>query len=82
MPNPALAHERRGAAFTINAPVFINCLRRLQDDTQTTYPIPFPSFDHSVGDPVQNDVWVLPEHQVVLVEVRPVPCHALLISMW
>lgn len=70
MPNPELAHERRGAAFTFNAPVFVNCLRRLLDDSQAAHPIPFPSFDHAVGDPVQDDVWVMPKHQVVLVEVR------------
>lgn len=69
MPDPAHAHDRRGAAFTINAPVFVNCLRRLLDDNQIAHPIPFPSFDHAVGDPVQDDVWVKPEHQVVVVEV-------------
>ena len=68
MPNPEFAHERRGAAFTINSHAFIDCLRRLQDDSQTSHPIPFPTFDHSVGDPVQDGVWVKPQHQVVLVE--------------
>lgn len=68
MPNPKMAQDRRGAAFTINAPVFIDCLRRLQDDSHTAHPIPFPSFDHSVGDPVQDDIWVKPNHRLVLVE--------------
>ena len=68
MPDPAVAHDRRGAAFTFNSEVFLECLRRLRDSSQTARPIPFPSFDHAVGDPVQDDVWVKPTHQVVLVE--------------
>jgi hypothetical protein len=73
MPNPREAHERRGAAFTFNAPVFISCLQRLRDDSLTAHPIPFPSFDHARGDPVQDDVWVMPKHRLVLVEVHPEP---------
>lgn len=30
--------------------------------------IAWPSFDHAVGDPVPEDVQILPEHKVVLVE--------------
>ena len=28
----------------------------------------FPSFDHRVGDPVDDDIVVEPEHRVVLIE--------------
>lgn len=68
MPDPYHAHARRGAAFTFNAPVFVECMRRLHDPAWQHRSIPFPGFDHGVGDPVQEAVWVQPSHRLVVCE--------------
>ena len=40
----------------------------------------FPSFDHKIGDPVDDDIVVEPEHRVVLIEGNYVLLGALLPS--
>lgn len=68
MPDPSHAHARRGAAFTFNAPVFVECMRRLHDPAWQDRSIPFPGFDHDGGDPVQDAVWVHASHRLVVCE--------------
>lgn len=68
MPDPAHAHARRGAAFTFNATVFVECMRRLHDPAWRDRSIPFPGFDHGVGDPVEDAVWVHPSNALVVCE--------------
>lgn len=59
------AHARRGAPFTFNAEAFVNRLRVLRDSGHAK----LPSFDHAVGDPVEDDIVIsYPEHEIVLVE--------------
>ncbi|WFD30977.1 protein-serine/threonine phosphatase [Malassezia sp. CBS 17886] len=61
-PDAALAHARRGAAFTFDA-------EKLH--SQTGDPLPpaaAPSFSHAKKDPVADEIRILPSHKVVLVE--------------
>ena len=68
MPDPALAHARRGAAFTFNARAFMDCVRRIMAASPADGPIAVPSFDHGRGDPVEGDIVVEPHHQLIIVE--------------
>ena len=64
MPDPAEAHRRRGAPFTFNAHRFVGDLIAARHAGHGC----FPSFDHQVGDPVEDDL-VLSQHQpLVMVE--------------
>lgn len=64
MEDPAEAHARRGAPWTFNPALLLNCLRSLRIEGAAS----FPSFDHGVGDPVENDILVGKHHRVVVVE--------------
>ncbi|XP_024535263.1 putative uridine kinase C227.14 [Selaginella moellendorffii] len=64
MEDPEEAHARRGAPWTFNPSGLVDCLKALRSQ-QWAY---FPSFDHGVGDPVEQDILVSPKHKVVLVE--------------
>ena len=69
MPDPAVAHLRRGAAFTFNAPAYLALVKQLRaplgPDSKTIYA---PSFDHAVKDPVENDIPVATNVKVCLFE--------------
>ncbi|KAI8934179.1 hypothetical protein NX059_008929 [Plenodomus lindquistii] len=69
MPDPTSAHARRGAAFTFNGPSFLSLVEKLHQpllpETQTLYA---PSFDHSVKDPVENDIPIAPSVRIVIFE--------------
>ncbi|RRT67054.1 hypothetical protein B296_00032514 [Ensete ventricosum] len=64
MENPEEAHARRGAPWTFNPELLLKCLHSLRNKGSTYA----PSFDHGVGDPVEDDVFVSSEHKVVIVE--------------
>ncbi|KAI9183359.1 hypothetical protein H9P43_004276 [Blastocladiella emersonii ATCC 22665] len=66
MPDPALAHARRGAAFTFDAPAYLAALSAITSSPPT--PFAWPGFDHAAGDPVANGHPILPTHRVVVVE--------------
>jgi pantothenate kinase len=68
--NAAEAHARRGAAFTFNAPKFVQRIRDISRAATEpgSPPVLLPSFDHEFGDPVEKDICVLPEHRLVIVE--------------
>lgn len=70
MPDPQNAHARRGAAFTFNAPKFVERMRSLAGARNASEgaALKLPSFDHGRGDPVEDDVCVLPGHRLVIVE--------------
>ena len=70
MPDPQRAHARRGAAFTFNAQAFVDRMRDLAGagTEGASAPVKLPSFDHGRGDPVEDDVCVLPTHRLVIVE--------------
>ncbi|KAG8047936.1 hypothetical protein GUJ93_ZPchr0012g19436 [Zizania palustris] len=39
--------------------------KHMQEEEGSVYA---PSFDHGVGDPVENDIFVKPQHKIVIVE--------------
>ncbi|CAG8624451.1 4361_t:CDS:2, partial [Racocetra persica] len=67
-PDPKEAYARRGAYWTFDAQGLLTlteALRRPIDSSQT---ITAPSFDHGKGDPVENDIEILPSHKLVIME--------------
>uniref|UniRef100_A0A7S2V868 Phosphoribulokinase/uridine kinase domain-containing protein n=1 Tax=Fibrocapsa japonica TaxID=94617 RepID=A0A7S2V868_9STRA len=64
MDNPKEAFSRRGAPFTFDPK---GLLERLREARQIGCGL-FPSFDHAVGDPVQDDIEVTRKHRIVIVE--------------
>lgn len=64
MDDPQEAHARRGAPFTFNARRFVDELRAAKERGAGL----FPSFNHSVGDPVENDIELQTGKQVVIIE--------------
>lgn len=69
MPDPNTAHARRGAAFTFDAPAFLKLVKKLREpicpETGTIYA---PSFDHSVKDPVADDIPIAATSRIVIFE--------------
>ena len=70
MPDPAAALARRGSPWTFDAAGLATRIRALRDAPLTAgaASVPWPEFEHSVGDPVENAVWVPPSTRLVLVE--------------
>ncbi|XP_047335035.1 putative uridine kinase C227.14 [Impatiens glandulifera] len=64
MEDPEEAHARRGAPWTFAPDLLLECLRTLRSQGS----VYVPSFDHGVGDPVENDIFVSVQHKVVIVE--------------
>eukprot|EP01118_Nematostelium_gracile_P006092 TRINITY_DN1948_c0_g2_i2.p1 TRINITY_DN1948_c0_g2~~TRINITY_DN1948_c0_g2_i2.p1 ORF type:complete len:226 (+),score=57.49 TRINITY_DN1948_c0_g2_i2:80-757(+) len=64
MENPEEAHRRRGAPFTFWAEGIIDLIKRIRTDGTAKA----PSFDHSVGDPVEDDIVIEKNHSIVIVE--------------
>ncbi|KAL2321006.1 hypothetical protein Fmac_029975 [Flemingia macrophylla] len=64
MENPKEAHARRGAPWTFNPLQLLACLQNLRIHGS----VYVPSFDHGVGDPVEDDIFVNIQHKVVIVE--------------
>ncbi|XP_021281364.1 putative uridine kinase C227.14 isoform X2 [Herrania umbratica] len=54
MENPEEAHARRGAPWTFDPMLLLNCLNNLRDQGS----VYAPSFDHGVGDPIEDDIFV------------------------
>ncbi|KAI0096038.1 phosphoribulokinase/uridine kinase [Hypoxylon sp. NC0597] len=66
MPDPALAHARRGAEFTFDGISFLNLVKALR--SPPLEPVFAPSFDHVVKDPKADDIAILPSHRIVVFE--------------
>ncbi|XP_010508387.2 PREDICTED: putative uridine kinase C227.14 [Camelina sativa] len=64
MEDPKEAHARRGAPWTFDPALLLNCLKKLRNEGS----VYVPSFDHGVGDPVEDDIFVSLQHKVVIVE--------------
>jgi hypothetical protein len=61
------AYARRGAPWTFNAQAFVDAVRRIKQQGKAM----LPSFDHGVGDPIENDIMIdAAKHSVVLVRSR------------
>ena len=69
MPDPHTAHFRRGAAFTFDAPAFLELVKKLREplcpETGTIYA---PSFDHAVKDPVADDIPIAATARIIVME--------------
>ncbi|KAH6674488.1 phosphoribulokinase/uridine kinase [Halenospora varia] len=69
MPNPVLAHDRRGAAFTFDGSAFLSLVKAIRIPlTPTSLPLYAPSFDHALKDPVLDDIPILPTSRVIVFE--------------
>jgi len=64
MENPKEAHERRGAPWTFNPSGLISVLKTLREKGEAKA----PSFDHAVGDPVEEAIELPHEVKVVILE--------------
>jgi len=62
--DPKQALDRRGAPFTFNSKRFVEDLKRAKISGSGT----FPSFDHTVGDPKENDIELSSDTEVVIIE--------------
>lgn len=71
-PDPQLAKDRRGAAFTFDAKAFADFVESLRgasaDGSLQGGTVHAPSFDHALKDPVAGDIAVLPSHRLVILE--------------
>ena len=69
MPDPATAHDRRGAAFTFDGDAFLKLVKMLREpllpESQTLYA---PSFDHALKDPVADDIAIAPSARLIVFE--------------
>jgi len=69
MPNPQLAHDRRGAHWTFDAESYVEFVRALrQDITEDSGVLTAPGFDHANKDPTPGAVCIEPEHRIVIIE--------------
>ncbi|WIA36225.1 hypothetical protein OEZ86_007559 [Tetradesmus obliquus] len=65
MPDPQEAFACRGAHWTFDGAAFVAAIRRLKQHGAAS----LPSFDHGVGDPIEDDIHIdAAQHAVVLVE--------------
>lgn len=62
--DPAEAARRRGAPFTFNVDKFLAAIAKLHSGDTVLVPL----FDHSVKDPIEDDIAITPDVRVVLVE--------------
>ncbi|KAK0720715.1 P-loop containing nucleoside triphosphate hydrolase protein [Lasiosphaeris hirsuta] len=69
MPDPALAHARRGAEFTFDGAGFLSLVEALAAPiTAGSGTVFAPSFDHAAKDPKENDIAVEATHRIVVFE--------------
>ncbi len=56
--------KRRGAHWTFDSHKFVRDIRSLS----TSFVGSFPSFDHHIGDPIENDITVSSSHRIIIIE--------------
>ncbi|OAX37019.1 P-loop containing nucleoside triphosphate hydrolase protein [Rhizopogon vinicolor AM-OR11-026] len=66
MPDPKLAHDRRGAHWTFDGPSYVEFAKLLRQPP--TAVITAPSFDHALKDPTPHAVTIYPFHRLVIIE--------------
>lgn len=64
MEDPKEAHARRGAPWTFDPARLLSSLTEMRREGS----VYMPSFDHGVGDPVEDNIFVSPLHKIVLLE--------------
>ncbi len=62
--DPQEAFRRRGAHWTFDGPKFVGDMKALKENHDGR----FPSFDHGIGDPIEDDIEITAESRVVIVE--------------
>ena len=67
LPDPDAAFARRGAPWTFDAPGLAARLRAIRE-AAGKHDIPWPEFEHGVGDPVEDAQIVKAQTRLVLVE--------------
>lgn len=67
MPDPVLAHARRGAHWTFDAPGYVSFVKSVQQPI-TTDIITAPSFDHALKDPIPGAIVIRPNHRIIIIE--------------
>jgi pantothenate kinase len=67
-PNKDEAFARRGAHWTFNGNKFVDQVAAVKTHNYSLSPLGFPSFDHAVGDPVENDIIVDQSHNIIILE--------------
>ncbi len=70
MPDPKLAHDRRGAHWTIDGEGYVAFVRSLREVFLSTpeQVITAPSFDHALKDPTPDAVSVYSHHRIIIIE--------------
>ncbi|KXN71668.1 P-loop containing nucleoside triphosphate hydrolase protein [Conidiobolus coronatus NRRL 28638] len=59
---------RRGAHFTFNPSKLLDLIKKLKSPIIENKNYFAPSFDHSVGDPIENDIQISPNNKVIIIE--------------
>ncbi|RIA93921.1 phosphoribulokinase/uridine kinase [Glomus cerebriforme] len=67
-PNVEEAYARRGSHWTFDVEGFYQLVTSIRDPINHQKIIYAPSFDHAIGDPIENDIKILPSHQLVIFE--------------
>lgn len=73
MPDPKLAHDRRGAHWTFDGPNYVEFIRSLRTEFRSDIEfvgqvLSAPSFDHALKDPTPNAIVIHPYHRIVVLE--------------
>ncbi|EGV64921.1 hypothetical protein PSN45_005275 [Yamadazyma tenuis] len=68
MPNSEEAVRRRGAPFTFNASKFLQLVKSLKSPQLRDRDLYAPSFDHSIKDPVENDIKISKDTDIIILE--------------
>lgn len=63
-PNSQEAFQRRGSHWTFDSLKFVNCIKDLIENGKGK----FPSFDHKVGDPIDDDIIVNEDTEIIIIE--------------
>ncbi|KAJ9057301.1 hypothetical protein DSO57_1024060 [Entomophthora muscae] len=64
--DPEAAFARRGAPWTFDPEGLLENLRAIKE--RCSHVVTWPSFDHSVGDPIEGDIAIQPSHHIIIVE--------------
>ncbi|GGN35176.1 MULTISPECIES: AAA family ATPase [Marinomonas] len=67
LPNADEAFARRGAPWTFDSTAFIERVTLIKQGYQQD-DILWPSFDHAIGDPIEDDLTIKKETKVILIE--------------
>jgi pantothenate kinase len=67
LPNWEEAFARRGAPWTFDSTAFVERVKKIKQGYQQD-DILWPSFDHALGDPIEDDLSIKKETRVILVE--------------